>query len=118
MTNRGKCLAARNSLQASKPRMPAKAAPKAEPPASVLKGWNEIATFLGLPVSAARRWAKSGMPVTREGRRVQTSAEELNRWMGRETSEPVHIATESTDLSSELRRGLTYVKKHHKKTAA
>jgi hypothetical protein len=51
------------------------------------------------------------MPVTREGRRVQASPEELNRWMARETSEPVHIATESADLSSELRRGLSYVKK-------
>ena len=51
------------------------------------------------------------MPVTREGRRVQASPEELNRWMGRETAEPVHIATESADLSSELRRGLAYLKK-------
>src|SRR5579864_7131661 len=76
-----------------------------------LKGWHQIATFLGLPISAAQRWAKSGMPITREGRRVQASPEELNRWLGRETAEPVHIATESTDLSSELRRGLSYVNK-------
>ncbi len=76
-----------------------------------LKGWQQIATFLGLPISAAQRWAKSGMPITREGHRVQASPEELNRWLGRETAEPVHIATESTDLSSELRRGLSYVKK-------
>ena len=76
-----------------------------------LKGWQQIATFLGLPISAAQRWARSGMPVTREGRRVKASPEELNRWMERETSEPVHIATESDDLSSELRRGLSYVKK-------
>src|ERR1700741_269382 len=55
--------------------------------------------------------AKSGIPVTREGHRVQASPEQLNRWMERETSEPVHIATESADLSSELRRGLFYVKK-------
>ena len=51
------------------------------------------------------------MPITREGQRVRAAAEELNRWMGRETSEPVHIATESADLSAELRRGLSYVKK-------
>jgi hypothetical protein len=85
--------------------------PKPETSSGVLKGWREIATFLGLPVSAARRWARSGMPITREGRRVQASSEELNRWMGRETSEPVHIATESTDLSAELRRGLSYARK-------
>jgi predicted site-specific integrase-resolvase len=92
--------------------MPKSSTPKTEPSPSPLKGWRQIATFLGLPISAAQRWAKSGMPVTREGRRVQASPEELNRWMGRETSEPVHIATESSDLSSELRRGLSYVKKH------
>ena len=36
--------------------------------------------------------------------------EELNR-MESETSAPVPIATESADLSAELRRGLSYVKK-------
>jgi hypothetical protein len=33
-----------------------------------LKGWNEIASFLGQPVAVAQRWARSGMPVKREGR--------------------------------------------------
>jgi hypothetical protein len=91
---------------------------KADSPAGPLKGWAQIANFLGLPVSAAQRWAKSGMPVKREGRRVEASPEELNLWLGREMAEPVHIATESADLSSELRRGLSYVKKHHKKSVA
>lgn len=91
--------------------MPKRATPKPEPSSGPLKGWRQIATFMGLPISAAQRWARSGMPVTREGCRVQASPEELNSWMGRETSEPVHIATESADLSSELRRGLSYVKK-------
>ena len=91
--------------------MPKSSTPKTELSPGPLKGWRQIATFLGLPISGAQRWAKSGMPVTREGRRVQASPEELNRWMGRETSEPVHIATESSDLSSELRRGLSYVRK-------
>jgi hypothetical protein len=53
------------------------------------------------------------MPVTPEGRRVQTSPGELNRWLGRESAgEPVQIATENTDLSAELKRGLSYVRKH------
>ena len=77
-----------------------------------LDGWRQIATFLGQPSSVAQRWAKSGMPVTHEGRRVQASPEELNRWLGREVSEPVQITTEATDLSSELKRGLSYVRKH------
>ena len=85
--------------------------PKTKKESEPLKGWQQIATFLGLTISAAHRWAKSGMPVTHEGRRVQASPEELNRWLGREASEPVEIATESTDLSAELKRGLAYVRK-------
>jgi hypothetical protein len=78
-----------------------------------LKGWQEIAKFLGQPVSTAQRWAKSGMPVARDGRRVHASPEELNRWLGRESGgEPVQIATETGDLSADLRRGLSYVRKH------
>lgn len=96
--------------------------PKPKKESGPLKGWQQIATFLGLPISAAQRWAKSGMPVAHVGRRVQASPEELNRWLGREASEPVEIATESTDLSAELKRGLSYVKKQrqaqHKKNAA
>ncbi len=74
-----------------------------------LKGWQQIAIFLGLPISAAEPWAKSGMPVTRIGRRVQASPEEPNRWLGHEVTEPVHIATKATDLSAELKRGLSYL---------
>jgi hypothetical protein len=78
-----------------------------------LKGWPEIASFLGQPSSVAQRWAKSGMPISREGRRVHALPEELNRWLGRESAgEPVKIATESADLSSELKRGLSFIKKN------
>jgi len=87
-----------------------------------LKGWQQIASFLGQPLSVAQRWAKSGMPVTRQGRNVCASPEQLNRWLGRESAgEPVQIASDSTDLSSELKRGLSYVRKHslaRKKRAA
>jgi hypothetical protein len=80
-----------------------------------LDGWQEIAEFLGQPSSVAQRWAKSGMPVTHEGRRVQASQEELNRWLGRESAgEPVQIATEATDLSSELKRGLSFIRKRRR----
>ena len=33
---------------------------------AVLKGWQEIAAFLGEPVSVVQRWAAEGMPVRRE----------------------------------------------------
>jgi hypothetical protein len=77
-----------------------------------LKSWREIATFLGQATSVAQRWAKTGMPITREGRLVQASKDDLTRWLGRESAgEPVQIATETGDLSAELRRGLSYVRK-------
>ncbi len=77
-----------------------------------LKGWQQIAALLGQPVSVAQRWAESGMPVEKRGRYVYSSREELNRWLGRESAgEPVQIATGNTDLSSELRRGLTFIRK-------
>jgi hypothetical protein len=50
-----------------------------------LNGWQQIAEFLGLPVSA-QRWAKSGTPVTGEGRRVQASPDEINGWGARSPS--------------------------------
>ena len=87
-----------------------------------LKGWRQIASFLGQPLSVAQRWAKSGMPVARQGRNVYASPEQLNLWLGPESAgEPVQIASDSTDLSSELKRGLSYVRKHspaRKKRAA
>jgi len=77
-----------------------------------LKGWQQIASFLSQTVSVAQRWAESGMPVEKRGRYVYSSREELNRWLGRESAgEPVQIATGNTDLSSELRRGLTFIRK-------
>lgn len=84
--------------------------PKAEP--DTLKGWKDIAEFLGQPVSVAQRWSADGMPVRREGRYVESSREELNRWLGRELAgEPVQIAMPETDLGAELRRGLAFVRK-------
>jgi phage terminase Nu1 subunit (DNA packaging protein) len=86
--------------------------PKSTKEPALLQGGKQIAAFLGQPLSVAQRWAKSGMPVIRNGRRVHTSPDELNRWLGRESSgEPVHIATESENLAADLKRGLSYVLK-------
>jgi hypothetical protein len=81
-----------------------------------LKGWHEIAAFLGQPVAVAQRWAHSeNMPAQREGRYVYASREELNRWLGRESAgEPIQIATANTDLGAELRRGLSYLRKNRR----
>ena len=73
-----------------------------------LKGWKEIAAYLAQPVATAQRWAKSGMPVRREGRYTVATPEDLNLWLGKETGrkEPVLIATDNSDLSGDLRRAL------------
>jgi len=81
-----------------------------------LTGWQQIAEFLGQPVSVAERWAHTGMPVEHKGRRVYASREELRQWLGRESAgEPVQIGNEEADLSAELKRGLSYVKKAKKR---
>ena len=85
-----------------------KAAPR------TLKGWQQIADFLGEPRSVVQRWATEGMPVRKEGRFVSTSVDELNAWLGRESGKPVHAVTETTDLTAELKRGLSYVRQEKK----
>lgn len=76
-----------------------------------LKGWQSIADFLGQPIPVAQRWAQeSAMPVSRQGRYIVATPDELNRWLGRESGNPVQIATASTDLSVDLKRALSYVR--------
>lgn len=84
---------------------------KQEPQQHPLVGWREIWEFLGEPPSVVQRWKRQGMPVHRQGRNVTANAGELNAWMGREAGEPLHIATHETDLTSELKRGLSFVRK-------
>jgi len=85
-----------------------------------LQGWDEIAQFLGLPVTTAQRWQKSGMPVRRGGRYVYANPEELSRWLNKES--PSHfqtpIATENEDLATELKRALKEAKTARKRAAA
>ena len=76
-----------------------------------LKGWRQISDFLGEPASVVHRWASEGMPVRREGRFVTTTPQELDAWLGKESGKPVHVATEDTDLSAELKRGLSFVRR-------
>jgi hypothetical protein len=91
--------------------------PKAKPNSkSHLKGWGEIAEFLGQTASVAQRWQKEGMPVAREGRSVYASPEELTAWVGTERGlkEPIHIAGQGEDLVADLKQGLSYVRKQQK----
>ena len=83
---------------------------------TTLKGWKQIAEFLGQPVAVAQGWGRSGMPVKREGRYVTATADELNGWLARESGSaaPVHIAGGESDLAAELKRGLAAVKQKGK----
>jgi hypothetical protein len=83
---------------------------KQAPVRQMLKGWQQISAFLGEPPSVIQRWATEGMPVRRQGRYVETTPEELNAWLGKESGKPVHVATENTDLTAELKRGLSFVR--------
>jgi hypothetical protein len=92
-------------------------APKANVQSKGLKGWAQIAQFLGQPIAVAQRWARSGMPVKRDGRFMTASPEELSRYLGREAGldVPVHIASEEMDLSADLKRALSYARAGAKK---
>jgi phage terminase Nu1 subunit (DNA packaging protein) len=85
-----------------------RAARETEPQA--LTGWSQIAAFLGEPTSVVQRWASEGMPVRRQGRHVETTTDELNAWLGKESGKPVQVAAEDTDLTAELKRGLSFVR--------
>jgi len=56
--------------------------PGGAPVPEALKGWQQIAAFLGHPAAVVQRWASEGMPVHREGRHVVTTADDLNAWLG------------------------------------
>lgn len=63
--------------------MPKRPAKKTVP--ETLKGWQQIADFLGEPQSVVQRWANEGMPVSKEGRFVSTTPDDLNAWLGKES---------------------------------
>ncbi len=83
-----------------------------------LKGWKQIAEFLGQTVAVAQDWGRDGMPVTHSGRNVTASRQELEQWLGRESGShaPAHISSEDTDLSAILKEGVADARKHrHRK---
>jgi hypothetical protein len=76
-----------------------------------LKGWKQIAAFLGQPVAVVQRWASEDMPVRRQGRFVATTPKELNDWMGKQSGKPVHVVTDNADLTSELKRAVSFARR-------
>jgi hypothetical protein len=51
------------------------------------------------------------MPVRRQGRFVISTPEELNRWLGKESGKPVHVVTDESDLTAELKRGIMFLRR-------
>ena len=84
---------------------------KAAPDSQELKGWTQIAGFLGEPTAVVQRWAGEGMPVRRQGRFVSTTAKELNEWMGKESGKPVRVATGNSDFTAELKRAVSFARR-------
>jgi hypothetical protein len=84
-----------------------------------IKGWAAIAKFLSQPTSTVQRWANEGMPVTRIGRYVAASPEQLQEWLTKEagTKQAVHIPADGDDLVADLKRGLSDVRKSHRKNS-
>ncbi len=78
-----------------------------------LKGWKAIGKHLGIGAGAAQRWAKSGMPVRREGRFMVAEANEISRWLGREAhmNAPAVLATENADVGAALKQSLALARK-------
>ena len=89
-----------------------KNAKNAESP-SILRGWAAIGAYLGIGAAAAQRWAKSGMPVRREGRYTVADVEELKHWLGREAHMPgpAHVMTKDADISAALKESISALRR-------
>ena len=94
-------------LKKTQPRKPARTQ------GDVLKGWAAIAEFLKIPGTTVQRWAKTGMPVKREGRFTTAKPDELLAWLGREAGMPrsAQIATNTADLAGGLKESIAAMKK-------
>jgi len=92
-----------------------KSAPQKPP--EPLKGWQAIGGYLGIGAATAQRWAKSGMPVRREGRYTVAEPEEIKKWLGKEAhmSAPAYVATHDADIGAALKESITAARQQKKK---
>lgn len=83
----------------------------------LLRGWKAIGTYLGIGAASAQRWAKSGMPVKREGRYTVAQRDEISQWLGREAnmSAPAQIVTGDADISAALKQSIAAVRRDKRK---
>ena len=74
-----------------------------------LKGWKAVGEYLGIGAAVAQRWAKSGMPVRREGRFTVADANEIREWLGKEAHmpAPAHVLTNGADITAALKDSIS-----------
>ena len=76
---------------------------------AILQGWRSIAGFLGLPLATVQRWARTGMPVRKQGRFTVADKEELQQWLGRQSHmpAPAQVVDANTDLAAALQQSIS-----------
>ena len=69
-----------------------------------------------------RLWSTAGRQTeclcASKGRYAETTRDELNAWLGKQSGKPVHVATGDTDLTAELKRGLSFVRREKEPSAS
>lgn len=86
---------------------------KREDAPETLKGWQAIGAYLGIGAATAQRWAKSGMPVRREGRFTVADADEIRKWLGREAymPAPAQVLTNDADVTAALKASISALRR-------
>jgi hypothetical protein len=87
-----------------------------EPPVT-LKGWKAIGDYLGIGTAAAQRWARGGVPIRREGRFTVADADDIRRWLGRESHmpAPAHISSSGSDVAAALKESIDVLRRKKRK---
>ena len=82
-----------------------------------LKGWKEIASYLGIPVGTAERWARDGMPVRKQGRFTVADPKQLGAWLERESHmpAPAQIMTGTANVTGALKESIAAMRHARKK---
>jgi hypothetical protein len=86
-------------------------------PPETLKGWKAIGEYLGIGAATAQRWAKSGMPVKREGRYMVAEPDDISSWLGREAHmpAPAHVMRADADITAALKQSISAVRRDKRK---
>jgi hypothetical protein len=88
---------------------------KPKQPPQTLKGWKAIGEYLGVGAASAQHWAKTGMPVRKEGRFIVADVEGLRSWLGEQAHmpAPAHVVTDTgDDISAALKESISALRRH------